>query len=229
MITVHHLENSRSQRILFLLEELGVDYEIKSYKRDPKTSLAPNALEAIHPLGKSPVITDGEVTVAESAAIVEYLVDRFDDGRLRPSADTAEFRDYRYWMHYSEGTLASLMVLALFVGRIETAKMPFFARPVAKKIAASIRAGYLDHTLENNLTFVNSSLSQGGWFCGEAMTAADIQMSFPLEAAEARTDLAQYPHITAWLQRIRALDSYRTAIEKGGPYVLMGRETERAQ
>ena len=222
MITVHHLENSRSQRILWLLEELGADYELKSYKRDPQTSLAPKALEAVHPLGKSPVITDGNVTVAESAAIVEYLVDKFDNGRLRPAAGTPAYLDYRYWLHYSEGTLASLMVLALFVGRIETAKMPFFARPIARKIAAMIRSGYLDHTMERNLSFVNMSLGKSSWFCGESMTAADIQMSFPLEAAEVRAGLAEYPNIAAWLKRMRALDSYKAALEKGGPYALMG-------
>jgi glutathione S-transferase len=222
MITVHHLENSRSQRILFLLEELGVAYEVKTYKRDKNTSLAPKALEAIHPLGKSPVITDGDVTVAESAAIVEYLVDKYDDGRLRPAADAPEYLDYRYWLHYAEGTLASLMILALFVGRIETAKMPFFARPIARKIAMSIRSGYLDHTIERNLSFVNMSIGEGRWFCGERLTAADIQMSFPLEAAEARLDLSPYPQITSWLRRVRELDSYQSAIEKGGPYALMG-------
>ena len=141
MLIVHHLENSRSQRILWLLEELGVEYEIKAYKRDPETSLAPPDMRDVHPLGKAPMITDGDVTIAESGAIIEYLMDTYDDGTLRPPAGTPERRTWTYWLHYAEGSFMPLMILSLIVNRIETAKMPFFVKPVAKGIAQSVRAG----------------------------------------------------------------------------------------
>lgn len=221
MITVHHLEHSRSQRILWLLEELGVEYEIRHYGRDPETSLAPASLEAVHPLGKSPVITDGDATVAESGAIIEYLVERYDDGRLKPAAGTPAALAYTYWLHYAEGSLMPLMIVALIVGRIENGPMPFFARPVAKGIAAKIRGGYLDRNVQKHLAFLESTLAKSAWFCGESMSAADIQMSFPLEAAEARAGLKDnYPGLAAFLERVRARPAYRRALERGGPYDL---------
>ena len=224
MITIHHLENSRSQRILWLLEELGVEYEIRHYKRDSKTSLAPRELLDVHPLGKSPVITDGDVTVAESGAIVEYLVEHYDDGTLLPPAGTPERLAYTYWLHYSEGTFMPLMIISLIMGRIETAPMPFFIKPVAKGIVAKVRGGYLDANVKRNLEFMEASLANSTWFCGDAMTAADIQMSFPVEAAEVRTDLARdYPNLEGFLERVRALPGYQAALEKGGPYELMGK------
>ena len=198
MLTIHHLENSRSQRILWLLEELGIDYEIKRYERDRKTSLAPPELLAVHPLGKSPVITDGDVTVAESGAIVEYLVNNYDDGRLLPAEGTPERLAYTYWLHYAEGTFMPLMILSLIMNRIETAPMPFFIRPIAKGIVAKVRGGYLDPNVERNLDFMEATLAESTWFCGEDMTAADVMMSFALEAAEVRTDLTRdYPHLGA--------------------------------
>ena len=136
MITVHHLEHSRSQRILWLLEELGVDYEIKLYDRDPETRLAPPDLRDIHPLGKAPLITDDDVTIAESGAIIEYLVGKYDDGTLRPAESTNERLAYTYWLHYAEGTFSPLMMIALIMSRIENAPLPFFLKPVAKGIAA---------------------------------------------------------------------------------------------
>ena len=225
MLTIHHLENSRSQRILWLLEELGVDYDIKRYKRDKTTSLAPPELLAIHPLGKSPVITDGELTIAESGAIVEHLVHRYDNGRLLPSEGTPERRAYTYWLHYAEGTFAPLMIISLIMGRIETAPMPFFIKPIAKGIVAKVRGGYLGQNIKRNLDFMEATLAKSTWFCGDAMTAADIQMSFAVEAAEVRTDLAtDYPNLTALLERMRSLPAYQAALEKGGPYKLMGRK-----
>ena len=223
MITLHHLENSRSQRILWLLEELGVEYEIKRYERDKKTSLAPLNLLAIHPLGKSPVITDGDLTIAESGAIIEYLVNQYDDGRLLPAAGTPEHMDYIYWMHYAEGTFMPLMIVSLIMGRIETAPMPFFVKPVARGIVSKVRGGYLSPNIKRNLEFMNATLGNSTWFCGNEMTAADIQMSFPLEAAEVRTDLEkQYPNLKSFLERVRARPAYQAALEKGGPYQLMG-------
>ena len=224
MITLHHLENSRSQRILWLLEELDVDYEIRKYSRDPKTSLAPAALKEVHPLGKSPVITDGDVVAAESGAIVEYLVEKYDDGTLGPGQVADEALAYRYWLHYAEGTFMPLMIVALLMGRIESASMPFFIKPIAKGIVAKVRSGYLDANVKSNLDFMESSLDQSGWFAGDRMTAADIQMSFPVEAAEVRTNLSSdYPNLNAFLEQVRARPAYRAALEKGGPYELMGR------
>ncbi len=223
MLTIHHLENSRSQRILWLLEELGVDYDIKRYKRDKNTSLAPPELLAIHPLGKSPVITDGELTVAESGAIVEYLVNKYDDGRLLPAEGTPERRIYTYWLHYAEGTFAPLMIISLIMGRIETAPMPFFAKPIAKGIVAKVRDGYLGQNIKRNLDFMEATLANSTWFCGDAMTAADIQMSFAIEAAEVRTNLAtDYPNLRALLERMHSLPTYQAALEKGGPFELRG-------
>jgi glutathione S-transferase len=225
MITLHHLENSRSQRILWLLEELGVEYQIKRYKRDEKTSLAPAELSEVHPLGKSPVISDGPFTVAESGAIIEYLVNQYDDGRLLPAAGTPQRLAYTYWLHYAEGTFMPLMILSLIMTRIETAPMPFFIRPIAKGIVGKVRAGYLDRNIKLNLDYMESVLVNTSWFCGNEMTAADIQMSFALEAAEVRTDLsADYPDLAAFLTRMRALATYQAALEKGGPYQLMGTE-----
>lgn len=223
MITLHHLENSRSQRILWLLEELGVEYDIKHYKRDTKTSLAPPELLAIHPLGKSPVITDGDITVAESGAIIEYLVGNYGDGRLLPAEGTPERLAYTYWLHYAEGSFMPYMIISLIMSRIESAPVPFFLKPVTKGIAGKVKDGFLNPNVKRNLEFIEATLKNSKWFCGDSMTAADIQMSFPLEAAAVRTDLkASYPKSAAYLKRIHALPAYKVALEKGGPYALMG-------
>jgi glutathione S-transferase len=221
MLTVHHLENSRSQRILWLLEELGVDYEIERYGRDKQTSLAPPELLDIHPLGKAPVITDDGVTVAESGAIIEYLVNKYDDGALLPEEGTSERLAYTYWLHYAEGTFAPLMLLSLVMSRIEAA--PVLVRPIAKGIAGKVRSGYLDPNIKRNLDLMETTLTQSKWFCGERMTAADVQMSFALEAAEVRSDLTvSYPHLAAFLGRVRARPAYKAALDRGGHYELLG-------
>ena len=220
MITVHHLENSRSQRILWLLEELGVDYGIKRYERDPETRLAPPELREVHPLGKAPLITDGDVTVAESGAIIEYLVAKYDDGTLRPAAGTPERLAYTYWLHYAEGTFAPLMMIAMIMGRIENAPLPFFLKPVAKGIAGKVRDGYLGPNIQSNLDFMESTLAKSPWFCGDQLTAADVQMGFALEAAEVRADMSNYPNISGFLERMRARPAYRRGVERGGPYAL---------
>lgn len=223
MITLHHLENSRSQRILWLLEELGVEYRVVRYERDPATSLAPPELLAVHPLGKAPVITDGDITVAESGAIIEYLVGRYDDGRLLPAEGTPERLAYTYWLHYAEGTFMPLMILSLVMRRIESAPMPFFVKPVARGIVAKVRGGYLDPNLDRNLAFMESSLARADWFCGNRMTAADIQMSFAVEAAAVRAGLRDnFPQLAGFLERVQARPAYRAALEKGGPYQLLG-------
>ena len=220
MITLHHLENSRSQRILWLLEELGVEYEIERYGRDKMTNLATPELLEIHPLGKAPVITDDGVTVAESGAVIEYLVGKYDDGTLLPEDGTEARRAYTFWLHYAEGSFMPLMLLSLIMGRIE--KSPALVRPIAKAIAGKVRKGYLDHNVKRHLDYIEDTLSKSTWFCGESMSAADIQMSFALDAAEVRTDLsADYPHCADFLQRIRSRPAYRAALDRGGHYELM--------
>lgn len=224
MVTVHHLENSRSQRILWLLEELRVPYEIKRYARDPETSLAPAELTAIHPLGKAPIITDGDTVVAESGAIIEYLVGKYGDGRLVPGDGTPEKLAYTYFMHYAEGSFMPLMILSLIMGRIETAPVPFFLKPVTRGIANKVRDGYLTESIRRNLDFLESTLSESPWFAGAEMTAADVQMSFAVEAAAVRTDLgSDFPAMAAFLDRIRSRPAYQAALEKGGPYTLLGK------
>ncbi len=220
MITVHHLNNSRSQRVLWLLEELGVPYEIRRYERDPKTMLAPPELRAVHPLGKSPVVTDGDLTVAESGAILEYLVERYDTGgRLAPAPGSPERLRWRYWMHFAEGSAMPPLLVMLICDRIARSPMPFFARPIARGIAAKIRALLVDPNLRRQLDFMEAELARSTWFAGEAFSAADIQMSFPLEAAAHRGALGgDRPRLIAFLGRIHARPAYQEALRRGGPY-----------
>ncbi|MBP8805041.1 MAG: glutathione S-transferase [Kofleriaceae bacterium] len=221
MITVHHLERSRSHRVLWLLEELGLPYELERYARDPATMLAPPALRAIHPLGKSPVVTDDGVTVAESGAILEYLVERHGGGRLVPATGTPAHLRYRYFLHYAEGSLMPPLLVKLITHKISTAKMPFFARPIARKIAGSIDAGFVAPNLTRHLAFLEAELEGRAWFTGDEMTAADIQMSYPLEAALARGGAAaRTPNLTRVLTAMRARPAYARAIERGGPIML---------
>ncbi|MCQ4316346.1 glutathione S-transferase [Stutzerimonas zhaodongensis] len=223
MLTLHHLENSRSQRVLWLLEELQLPYEIKRYARDPNTMLAPVELRKVHPLGKSPVITDGELTLAESGAILEYLVERYGEGRLAPAANTADQLRYRYWMHYAEGSAMPPLLLRLVFNRISNGPMPFFIRPVARAIAKGANQAFIGPQLKLHLDYMESELDKRQWFAGKDFSVADIQMSFPLEAAQSRGGLDErYPNLTAFLQRIRERPAYQRAIEKGGP-VMPGR------
>ena len=220
MVVVHHLNNSRSQRVLWLLEEIGVPYEVKRYERDGKTMLAPPSLLAIHPLGKSPVIVDGEVKVAESGAIIEYLGDAYGHGKLTPALGTPERLHYTYFLHYAEGSLMPLLFLKLVIGRIPT-RLPFFFKPVGRAIVKGANSTLLDPQIGNHFMFLESELSKREWFAGSAFTAADIQMSFPLEAASARAPIIkQMPKLSAWLDRIQARPAYKRALEKGGPYEL---------
>jgi glutathione S-transferase len=221
MITVHHLNNSRSQRVLWLLEELGVDYEIRRYQRDPKTMLAPETLRAVHPLGKSPIITDGSLTLAESGAIIEYLVDRYGGGRLAPPAGTPERLRYTYWLHYAEGSAMPVLLLKLVFDRIEKASMPFFAKPVARAIVGRARSSFIEPQLALHLSYLEGELGKHRWFAGNEFTAADIQMSFPVEAAAARHALdSNKPKVVAFLDRIHARPAYQRALERGGEFEL---------
>ena len=223
MITVHHLNNSRSQRVLWLLEELGLEYQIKRYARDPKTMLAPAELRSVHPLGKSPVITDEDLTLAESGAIVEYLIDSYGDGRLRPAAGTAARQRYSYWLHYAEGSAMTPLLLKLVFNRVESAPMPFFARPIARAIARNAKRSFVEPNIALHLDYMDDELKPGGWFAGDAFSGADIQLSFPLEAAAARGGLdAKRPRLMDFLARIHARPAYQRALERGGPYGLLG-------
>lgn len=219
MLTVHHLNNSRSQRILWLLEELGLPYEVKRYERDAQTMLAPPALRQVHPLGKSPVLTDGAHTVAESGAIIEYLLSRHGRGRLRPPEDSDERLRFTYWLHFAEGSAMPPLLLKLVFGRVQSAPMPFFVKPIARGIAKTVLSRFVEPNLKAQLDFMEAELSQRDWFAGPEFSAADIQMSFPLEAAAQRAGLdASRPRLWAWLQRIHARPAYRRALERGGPY-----------
>ncbi|MFK8014081.1 MAG: glutathione S-transferase [Gammaproteobacteria bacterium] len=223
MIVVHHLENSRSQRIVWLLEELELDYEIKRYDRDTQTSLAPPELLAVHPLGKSPVISDGGKVIAESGAIVEYLLETYDQGKLLPDRSSPDYQRYKYWLHFAEGTFMPYMVFSLVVGRIETAPMPFFVKPIARGIARKVRDAFLTPNISRNLDFMEQALTDDAWFAGGGISGADIMMIFPVEAAAVRASLEpQYGRLADYLRRVHARPAYQRALERGGPYALLG-------
>ena len=219
MIVVHHLNNSRSQRVLWLLEELGLEYEIVRYQRDPKTMLAPKELRAIHPLGKSPILQDGDVTLAESGAIVEYLIERYGQGRLRPDVGGPDWLRYIYFLHYAEGSAMPPLLLKLVFVRMETAPVPFFAKPVARMLAKGAQKAFVDPQLKLHLDYLEGEIGKSEWFAGNEFSAADIQMSFPLEAAASRGGLdASRPKLHAFLERIHARPAYKAALTKGGKY-----------
>jgi glutathione S-transferase len=220
-VIVHHLDNSRSQRVLWMLEELGLAYEVKLYRRDPATLQAPDSLRAVHPLGKSPVMTDGDRTLAESGAILDYLSETYGNGHLTPPAGTPERLRYTYFMHYAEGSLMPLLVMKLVFARIPS-QVPALVRPVARMIARGVDRVRLDPQLALHFAFLERELGQRDWFAGADFSAADIQMSFPLEAAAARAGLgARLARLNAFLDRIHARPAYQRALEKGGPYALL--------
>jgi glutathione S-transferase len=221
MIVVHHLNNSRSQRVLWLLEELGLAYEVVKYERELGTGMAPESLKAIHPLGKSPVIVDGVLTLAESGAIIEYLLKQYGQGRLAPAADGAEWLRYVYWLHYAEGSAMPMLTLKVMFDQIEAARVPFFIRPVTRGIARTIKTKLVQPQIDLHLDFLEAELAKSLWFAGAEMTAADIQMSFPIQGAAARCGLdGRRPRLMAYLERIEARPAYRRSLERGGPYQL---------
>lgn len=221
MVVVHHLENSRSQRVLWLLEELGVPYEVKRYERDKVTMLAPPELKAVHPLGKSPVITDGGVVVAESGNIVEYLVETYGQGRMVPAAGTPERLRYRYWLHYAEASVMPLMVMTLIFSKLAPGA-PALLRPLVRAIVANVHRRFLDPQTKLHLDYLEGELGKSEWFAGKDISAADVQMSFPIEAAASRAGLDRSrPRLAAFLQRIQSRPAYKRALEKGGPYALL--------
>lgn len=218
MIVVHHLNDSRSQRVLWLLEELGLPYEVKRYRRDPKTMLAPAELKAIHPLGKSPVIDDGDVRVAETGAIVDYLIETYGQGRLKPPAGTEAARRYTYWLHYAEGSAMPPLLLKLVFAQLPR-RAPGLLRPLVNGIAKKALTGFVDPQIATHAAFWEAELARSPWFAGDAFTAADVMMSFPVEAAASRAlDLAKFPRLAAFLSAIHARPAYVRALERGGAY-----------
>ena len=227
MITVHHLETSRSQRVLWLLEELGVPYQIKLYQRDRLTRLAPPELKQVHPLGKSPVITDGDLVVAESGAILEYLAERYgqqgqgETARLLATPGTPEHLQLRFWMHFAEGSLMNWLVMKLVFMNIPTQPMPFFVKPIARQLCLKVQEKLIDPNLETSMAFIESHLDRHTWFAGECLTLADFQMSFAVSALLARSTAAlPCPRLTAWLTRIEARPAYPRALARGGPVLM---------
>lgn len=206
MITVHHLNESRSQRILWLLEELGLPYEIKFYSRDATTRLAPPELKAVHPLGKSPVITDGPMTVIESGAIIDYIIRRHADGRMAPDPATPAYDQYQQWLHYAEGSAMLPLMLNMYVLRLGEGGAPLHPR--------------IESEIANHLSYVEDSLAGRDWLIGDGPTGADAQMSFIPEVAKAMGKLPAYPNMAAWIERIHARPAWKRGLEKGGEYLL---------
>lgn len=219
MITLHHLNNSRSQRILWLLEELELKYEIKFYQRNKDTMLAPPELKAIHPLGKSPVLTDGENTIAESGAIIEYLIDTYGKGKLKPASGTSDALKYNYWMHFAEGSAMGPLLFTLIFNKIDSAPMPFFIRPIIKAVTSKVRLNFINPNLKNIFDFIETELGKTEWFAGNEFSGADIQMSFPMEAAAVRAG-AMGSKSLAFLKRIHERPAYQKALKIGGEFKL---------
>lgn len=204
MIVVHHLNDSRSQRVLWLLEELALPYEVRHYQRDPVTRLAPPALKEVHPLGKSPVLSDGARTLIESGAIVDYLIRRHGGKRLQPDPLSADYDTYQQWLHYAEGSAMLPLLLKMYVSRLGDAGAPLWPR--------------IDSETANHLGYVDQALLGREWLIGDALSGADIQMSFVGEVAVARAGAAQWPNVAAWVKRFQARPAYRQALQRGGPY-----------
>ncbi len=223
MITVHHLEQSRSQRILWLLEELGLDYQITAYKRDPETNLAPEALKKFHSLGKSPILEDGTLILPETGAIIEYLLQKYGGGKFRPAetlaADHPDKVRYLFWMHFAEGSVMPSLVTRLIMNKIAEAPLPFFAKPIAKKIASTVTTNFVNPTIENQFNHIETELGQSAFIASNEFTGADIMMSFPLEAALLRGAIGNNrPNIAAYVEKLQARPAYLKALSRGGPY-----------
>ncbi len=219
-ITVHHLENSRSHRVLWLLEELGLDYDIVEYARDPRTMRAPPELRQLHPLGKAPVVTIDDVVLAESGAIIEHFVELA--GQLAPPSGTPEHRRYRYWLHYAEGSLMSPLLVRLIFDQISNAKLPFFVKPIAKGIVDKVESNFTRPELQNHFAFIEAELDGRPYFAGDDFSAADIQMSYAVQAGVARARLGDLPNASAWLARIQQRPAYQRAEQRGGANEIPG-------
>jgi glutathione S-transferase len=220
VIVVHHLNHSRSHRVLWLLEELGVDYDVKRYERDPASLKAPAALKAIHPLGRAPVVVDGDRVLAESGAVLEQLLDRYGAGRLAPAPGTPERDRYAYFMHYAEGSAMPALVLRLIFNQMPKQPMPALARPVVRALAKNVIDTFVQPQIDEHLNHMEAALAGSPWFAGQAFTAADVHMSFPVEAAAAGGALGARSRLADWVTRIRARPAYQRAVARGGPYDL---------
>ena len=225
MITLHHLNNSRSQRILWMLEELNLEYEIVLYERDEKTLLGPESLSKVHPLGKSPVITDNssgeQILIAESGAIIEYLLEIYGkkSSLITPETGTQEERDYRYWLHFSEGSLMPPLLLRLIFDRVKKANVPFFIKPITKAVADKVLSEFVNPNIIRLLDFIEASLEGKKWFLGDQLSGADFQMSFPLETSVASGLIDDHYHcIKSYVGRIHQQPAYLAALKKGGKY-----------
>ncbi len=223
-LRVHHLNNSRSQRVLWLLEELELDYEIKSYERDTETMRAPAELREIHPLGKSPVLEHEGRRIAETGAIIEYVLDELGQGALRPERGTDAFYRYRFFMHYAEGSLTPPLLVKLIINQLRSAPVPFFIKPVVKSIASKVDAAFTDPEIDNHLEFLEHELHGREWFAQE-LSGADVMLSFPLEAAMSRVNMEGRPNIKAFVARVQARPAYKRALERGGPYAYAEADT----
>lgn len=220
MLTVHHLNNSRSQRILWLLEELGVEYEIKFYERDAETQLASDELQKIHPLGKSPVVVDGNDVLVESGTIIDYLAYKYGQGMWVPERDNPNYHSYSYWLHYAEGSLMSPLLLKLVFDKVKSSKMPFFAKPIARGIANKVMGSFVSPNIKKHFAYVEKHLSGNKYFAGNEISGADIQMSFPLEASVVSGVIttASHPRICQFVNDCQVRPAYVRALEKGGEY-----------
>ncbi|WP_185984404.1 glutathione S-transferase family protein [Aureimonas mangrovi] len=216
MITVHHLNNSRSQRVLWLLEELGLPYEVKRYER-LKSLQAPPELKAVHPLGKSPILTEGDLTIAETGAIVAYVLETHARGRLLPEPGSPAYWDYQHFLHYAEGSAMPPLFLRLVLSQIPK-RAPFFARPILSAAMAKVDSVLIEPETQRHMDHWEAALSKGGWFAGGEFTAADVMMSFPVEAGASRLDYSHRPALKDFLARIHARPAYKAALAKGGPY-----------
>ncbi|WOJ95332.1 glutathione S-transferase [Congregibacter brevis] len=204
MVTVHHLNNSRSQRVLWLLEELGVDYDVRNYQRDAETNLAPPELLEIHPLGKSPVLTDEVNTVIESGAIIDYIVRHYGKGQLAPEPGTPAYENYLQWMHYAEGSAMLPLMLKMYTGRLPD--------------GGELLQPRINSELDNHLGFMDRALADQDWFVADTFSAADIQLSFVPQVGKLLYGLESFPHLDGFLDRIHARPAYKRALERGGPY-----------
>jgi glutathione S-transferase len=216
MIVVHHLNRSRSHRIIWLLEELGVPYEIKYYERDPKTKLAPASLQKVFPLGKSPIITDGEITLAESGAIIEYILYKYGAGRLKPIEGSKEWVQYLYWLHFAEGSFQPIRILKLAFETMHQ-KSPFFLKPLTKKIKNQA-AKFYDPQINDQLNLIESTLSKSTWITGNEFTAADIQLGISMILSGVyKNDSSQKPHLKAYVENLQQRPAFKRTLEVAGP------------
>ena len=217
MLVLHHLENSRSQRIAWAMELIGLEYEVNLYLRTPEQT-APETLKRFHPLGHAPILQDGDITLAESGAILEYLADEYDSNQKLKPLSKLERIDYLYWMHFAEGSFMPLLVMMLLFRKIPAQPMPFFVRPVAKAISNKVVASFIEPRLRDALNLIEDHLGQKHWFAGARLSGADIQMSFPLLALNSTTSLDDYPNIERWLGYVRKDPAYQRAVARVGEF-----------